>query len=170
MIHLYIGYGKGKTSAAMGSVLRMTGCGKKTAVVQFFKSGESSEISVLQKLPGVTYFNLEQKHGFYHFLSEYEKENVSVEISSEFELAEKLILSREFDMIVLDEVVDAVCLGIIEEKQLVSLLQKADSTEIILTGHKPLQPLIDIADYYTEFICHKHPYQNGVKARKGIEF
>ena len=153
MIHIYYGYGKGKTSAAIGLGMRAKGAGKSVSLVQFLKDCNSSELKSVPfdifKAPGSLPFNPDESY----------KEWVDA--------ACDYIKSCGSDVIILDEFLDVIPSFIDEEKAL-SLIGK--DCEIVITGHKEIKPLFEKADYITFMDKIKHPYDKGVKARKGIEF
>lgn len=79
-------------------------------------------------------------------------------------------MAKECACIFLDEVLDAVQLGLLKEETLLRFLQANRDLEIILTGRNPSQELMNLCDYHTEMVEHKHPYQRGIAARKGVEY
>ena len=168
MIHLYCGDGKGKTTAAVGLAVRAAGSGMRVLFVQFFKSGKSSEVTVLEKLgivtahPGVHY-------GRYKSLDEERKAEVR---DSYGELLNDVIAhAAEYDLIVLDEAVSTYGYAMIDREQLMEFLrQEGSRREIVLTGRDPLPELTDAADYVTEMKKVKHPFDGGIAARQGIEY
>lgn len=165
MIHYYFGQGKGKTSAAAGACIRAAGNGLSCAFVQFLKNGTSGEIIPLKKL-GVDIFTCDfQGIRFFNRMTAPEQQNV---IHSHNENL-RLVLTGGYQMIVLDELGDAVSKNA-AAPELVQAVLALPQTEIIITGHQRLEQFIQCADYITEFQCIAHPYQNGQKARKGIEF
>ena len=173
LIHLCVGDGKGKTTSAYGLLLRALGSGYKTAVFSFLKSDDSGEIAALRKLAGI-YENLEinishKKHGFFYTLCDDEKKEVENEINMLFSKLEKKINDEQCDLIVLDEIVDAINLNLIDEARFISLLSEK-KCEIIMTGRNPSEKLIEISDYVSEVKKIKHPFDKGICARKGIEF
>ncbi len=167
MIHIYCGDGKGKTTAACGLVLRARGAGIKTLFAQFFKSGRSSEIAMLERcgaeimMPAVHY-------GRFANMDESQKESAAREYEALLcEIAEK---APGYGLVVLDEAISACNRGMIKTGSLVSLLKnRGGECEIVLTGRDPAPELCELADYITEMKKIKHPYEKGVKARKGIE-
>ncbi len=173
LIHLCVGDGKGKTTSAYGLLLRAIGSGYKTAVFSFLKSENSGEINALMKLNQI-YKNLEiniieKKHGFFHTLSDEEKKEVENEINMLFSSFESKLKEDNCDLIVLDEIVDAVNLKLVDEAKLISLLLER-KCEIIMTGRNPSKKLVEISDYVSDIKKIKHPYDRGIFARKGIEF
>lgn len=168
-IHVYYGDGKGKTSAGIGAVVRAAGNGFKVLVFQFLKDNTSGEREVLEKLPGVTCLPGKDKVKFASRMSG--EERAEAERYNSGMLDEIAELCPSFDMLLLDEALCAVKLGLLgEEKLLYFLGHKPRGLEVILTGHGASERLIGIADYVTEIKKKKHPYDTGLAARRGIEF
>lgn len=153
MIHYYYGFGKGKTSSAVGAGMRAYGAGMSVLFVQFFKNDKSSERSVLP-------FEIYPCPESLPF-------NVGEEYKAFVEKAVEYIKTVNCDVIILDEFADLIprFLSADEMKSIFSF-----DKEYIITGHNYLNELGDIADYVTRFEKIKHPYDSGVPARKGIEF
>ena len=170
MIHLYTGDGKGKSTAACGLCVRMVGSGKEAALIQFLKSGTSSELAALKKLSGMRVFALEKPYDFFYNLTNPQREQLRRETGAELLLADELLRSGQVALLVLDEVVDAVNLGLVQLQDLCALLRRAGETEVVLTGRQPPEELAELADYYTDFRAVKHPYERGIAARRGIEY
>ena len=169
MIHLYHGDGKGKTTAACGLALRAAGAGMRVLFAQFFKSGRSSEINAMAAVPLITTATPAVYHGRFKNMTEEQK----AEIASCYEsfLSDIMDKSNDFDLIVLDEALSAYRYGLINNIKLLDFLkEEKENREIVLTGRTPEPELKEIADYVTEMKKEKHPYDHGVKARKGIEF
>ncbi|RLG11170.1 cob(I)yrinic acid a,c-diamide adenosyltransferase [Candidatus Pacearchaeota archaeon] len=166
-IHLYTGDGKGKTTAALGLTIRAVGAGLKVAFFQFFKDGTSSEVKILKKLsPQVCYKNFGKK-GFYRdkIPSDLERK-----LKEGWEEVKKMVKSKEYNIIVLDEITHVLNKGIINLEEFINFLkEKPEDIEIILTGRDASAKLIEIADLVTEAKKIKHYFDKGVKARKGIE-
>ena len=168
MIHLYCGDGKGKTTAACGLAVRARGAGGTVLFVQFFKSGRSSEIALLEQLGIQTMFPAVH-FGRFRFLNEEQKTLVREEYSRM--LGAVRSLAADCTLIVLDEAVSACRHGMIGLSELLALLrEEGEKREIVLTGRDPDPALAEAADYVTDMRKIKHPYDKGVKARKGIEF
>jgi cob(I)alamin adenosyltransferase len=171
-IHLYYGDGKGKTTAALGLAVRAAGWGKKVVVVQFLKYWKTGELSSLEKLPNVTVISSKCAGGkFFNEMSEEEKTEAKARHDEDLVKAIRLYKSGECELLVLDEAVEAYQLGLLDAEMFESLLHDTpEALELVLTGHKPVKSIIEQADYVTEMKKHKHPYDKGVVARKGIEF
>lgn len=169
MIHLYYGDGKGKTTAAMGLALRMSGRGQQVVVAQFLKSADSGERFALSLLPGVVLMEVPERVKFTFQLTAEER-------LAEVERARRLLsdsLHRAQEdgcgLLVLDEVCDAVDTGLLPLDVLLSALDRCP-IEVVLTGHRPHPLLLERADYLTHFQKQRHPYDQGCPARSGIEF
>lgn len=168
LVHIYTGDGKGKTTAAVGLLVRACGCGLRACMLQFLKTGESGELVSLQKL-NVPVFRLETVRGFYFQLGEEEKQLLTREVASEFELARRLV--REYDIVVLDEVFGVLANGLLTVSDLICLVrEKPAETELVLTGRDAPDELVGLADYVSEIRMRKHPYTGGMTARRGIEY
>lgn len=164
-IHLYYGEGKGKTSAAIGLAVRAASAGCTVCFAQFLKSGTSSELLGLRSL-GVRVISGAQNKFTRHMNDE---EKATARLRNEGVLREALIVQD--DVLVLDEALDACRLGLLDKENLLSLAEnKSEGLELVLTGHKLDRDFLRLADYVTEAVCHKHPFQEGVAARRGIEY
>ena len=172
LIHIYYGDGKGKTTAALGLALRAAGCGKKVVIVQFLKDWKCGEFDSLALLPNVTVFRGTPSGGkFIKDMNEAERLETKTSHDECLINAIERIYAEKCDMLILDEAVDAYDLGVLDKMLFDKLIySKPDSLELVLTGHKPESWMIEKADYVTEMVKRKHPYDEGVCARHGIEF
>lgn len=170
LIHLYCGDGKGKTTAAAGLSIRAAGAGKRVLFVQFFKNGTSSEVKSLRQLETVRTMHSEIPH--HRFSKMEEQERLQARNDYRRLLKDALETAREgLDLLVLDEVISACNHGIVPEETLIDFLRtKPERLEVVLTGRNPSAALLALADYVTEMRKIKHPYDQGVRARLGIEF
>lgn len=168
-VHIYCGNGKGKTTASVGLLTRASGAGKKCLLAQFLKTTPTSEIASLTKL-GVKCLRAESSiKKFIFAMNEEEKAQYSAEQKELFaEVCEEA--KTQYDLIVMDEILDAVSLGLVSEDALAELLTEKGDTEIVLTGRAPSEKIAQYADYYSRIEPVKHPYCEGLCARKGIEF
>jgi len=169
MVQIFTGNGKGKTSAALGTVLRALGHGLRVYIV-FFMKGEYpyGERNTLSRLPNVDVVSF----GFRHFT---DPANIKPEEIEQAKLAlsaaREAMLSGNYDLVVLDEVNVAVHFKLIEPDEVARLIgDKPRNVELILTGRYADAGLIELADLVTEMVKLKHPYDKGVPARKGIEY
>lgn len=137
---------------------------------QFLKSGDSGEINTLNAL-GIEI--LQSRHGSQFLFQMNENEVDASRLCHEacLQLATKRIKEGDVDVAVLDEVIDAVGLGLLESEQLVELIKsRPPHVELVLTGHRADAVIPLLADYHTDFSCISHPYHQGVLARAGIEY
>jgi cob(I)alamin adenosyltransferase len=171
LVHVYYGDGKGKTTAALGLALRAYGQGFRVVILQFFKSAFSGELAALNKLPGLIVMRVQGSGKFLPAMNKDEKELLRTDHDHILSEAAAMIMRGECDLLVLDEGLDAVSLSMVDENMLEGLLtNRPEGVEIVITGHQPVGWIMDSADYITEMVKHKHPYDHGVKARKGVEY
>jgi cob(I)alamin adenosyltransferase len=166
MIHIYTGDGKGKTTAAIGLAVRAAGSGKKVLFAQFIKSAPSGELNSLAKL-GVDIIRSELRLGFTFLMDEKTKTLCREEQQS---ILSAVIHKKDADLIILDEALDALKAGVMDEENLRSFVQTLPADkELALTGRPVPEWLAEAADYYSQIKKIKHPFDKGVKARDGIE-
>ena len=185
MIQVYVGDGKGKTSAAFGAALRAAGAGWRVAAVQFLKDGSSAEIPLVAGLPGVVAVLHDGARAKFTFQMT-DAEKVASRALHDANLRRALDVLGGVDaspepaagrLLVLDEALDALHAGLLDEELLrEALAWGADAgaagnpRELAVTGHSLPDFVRDAADYLTEFRCARHPYRQGVSARSGIEY
>lgn len=167
LVHLYTGDGKGKTSAAVGLAVRAAGRGLRVWFVQLMKGRPSGEIPVLEQLDGITLRRGGTEKFFFQMT---EEEAAAVRREQNALLEEARQHWAETDVLILDEALSAVTTGLLEEALLKDLvLQKPQGLEIVLTGRDPRPWMLEAADYVTEMVKRKHPFDRGIAARNGIE-
>ncbi len=165
-IQIYTGNGKGKTTAAIGLAVRAIGAGLKVCFCQFLKGRKCCELIAFKKYHNKIIFKSFGSNSFVikPTIYDYKKAKRC------FEYAKKAIQNGPYDIIILDEINNALSLNMININDLINLLKdKPKHKEIILTGRNAPNSLIEIADLVTEMKEVKHYFHNGVKARKGIE-
>ncbi len=169
LIQVYTGNGKGKTTAALGLCLRAAGWGYKSYIGQFMKGQEYGELFSIKKIEDLIMIEQFGKKGFLHVEKEPDPEDIRLAKNG----LEKCFLkmkSREFRIVVLDEVNVAIYFRLVEERELHEFLdQKPEDVELILTGRYAPPSIIERADLVTEMIEVKHYFKKGIVARKGIE-
>jgi cob(I)alamin adenosyltransferase len=172
LIHVYTGDGKGKSTAALGQVLRALGHGLKAYIVQFLKGKDSfsGEIGSLSQFhDNVKLIRYYQVHPI--FAPEVNVDQLSASVSEALSEAQEAMVSGKYDIVVLDEINNAVAEGFVDIKTVTEFMaSKPEAVELILTGRSAAQEIMDLADYVTEMRCVKHPFQRGIPARRGIEF
>ena len=183
LVHVVTGDGKGKTTSSLGLAVRALGSNLKVYMVQFLKSGTTGEIYTIQKhLPGMNIMqfgvdavkerqeNLDafrDKGSKFVFNPDEEEKGAAI---MGFEHAKKVIKSGEYDLVILDEINVVLDKGIIPIKEVLELMENHGNVELYFTGRDAPQEIIDKADYVSVVKGIKHPWQRGIKARKGIEF
>ena len=168
-VQIYTGNGKGKTTAALGLALRAAGHGFKTHIGQFLKGQVYGELAAAKKLSPLLKIEQYGRKGFYHVTEDPDQDDIR-RARNGLKKSLKAMLSKDFRIVVLDEINVAVYFKLLEEKEILDFIdQKPKSVELILTGRYAPPSFIDKADLVTEMKEIKHCFQNGVKARKGIE-
>lgn len=171
LIHLYWGDGKGKTTCALGLGLRVVGSGGGVLLVQFLKDNHSSERNAIACLPGFDCVEGPERIAFSFQMNEKEREETRALCTALFAQATERCRGGAYRLLILDELCPALSEGFLDERAVFGFLdQKPKTLEVAITGRKPLQGLIDRADYITQLQNQKHPYQRGICARRGIEY
>jgi cob(I)alamin adenosyltransferase len=172
LVIVYTGDGKGKTTAALGMALRAAGHKKKTLIVQFIKNFKSyGELKFVKKYNcgieiksiGKGYVKIKgDKHPF--------EEHVRT-AKQALKFARNKILSKEYDIVVLDEINIALEKNLLTLEEVIELIQqKPPSLHLVLTGRNTPKKLLQLADLVSEVKEIKHPYRRGILAQKGIEY
>jgi cob(I)alamin adenosyltransferase len=171
LIIVFTGEGKGKTSAALGTALRAAGHTQKVCIIQFIKNKKfvSGEQRAIKKyLPQI------ELHTIGSGLITSKDRNNPVHkkhAQAAWHLAQKKILSEEFNVVILDELTHVMILQLISEQEVLDfLLKKPHPVHIIITGRAASSSLVRIADLVTECTQIKHPFERGDKALKGIDY
>jgi len=170
LIIVNTGNGKGKTTAALGVVLRSLGHGFNVAIVQFIKGGwEPAEKAALSHWPSQLKFHA-MGEGFTWETQDRDRDIKTAQAA--WEKALTYIQDASYRTVLLDEVNIALKLGYLSVEQvLAGLAQKPEMSHVILTGRGAPAELIERADLVTEMTMVKHPFkEQGVKAQAGVEF
>jgi len=195
MVHVYTGTGKGKTTASLGLALRAVGHNLKVFIVQFMKSGDTGELFAIERyVPNIKLVQVgkdaldEKQMKIFSYKKQEEKRSENKLTEDEvyvflpdddereasrrgLELAKKVIMKGEVDLVILDEINCCLEKKLIPVEEILELIKnKPDHVELILTGRGAPQALMDAADYVSEVRRVKHPYDRGILARKGIEY
>ena len=175
-VHIFFGNGKGKTTSALGTALRAVGNGYSVHLVQFMKDGADSleqqipgEILALKKFET---FSVKRFGTGEWVTSKKSKEEHIKKVNEAFEYLKNSLQNPDYDIIIADEVLYAIQLGLLEESKVIDLIKnKPKNKELILTGsHVPFPNIFALADLVTEIKKIKHPYDKGILARHGIEY
>ncbi len=168
-IHVYTGEGKGKSSSALGMTARMLGHGGMVYFVQFFKF-ENSDKQFLEQEERVVFRQFRFPGDYFKDYTDEERRALAEKLRAFLSTIEAEA-SEGFDLIVLDELVYAVHMKLISTEELVSLLKRlAEHAEVIITGRNMPPDLLKEAAYVTELINVKHPFMQGIPARRGIDY
>jgi cob(I)alamin adenosyltransferase len=166
-VHVYTGDGKGKTTAAIGLAVRAAGAGLLVYIGQFIKSGKYNEATFLESCTDRITICQYGRGCWLHGEPSEEDKQLAAEGLAEIGTA---MLSGKYDVVILDEANVAVHFGILSTDDILALIDnKPERVELIFTGRRAPQWLIDRADLVTEMKEIKHYYQTGVIARNGIE-
>jgi cob(I)alamin adenosyltransferase len=169
LIHVYIGDGKGKTTASVGLSVRAAGRDKTVVFAQFLKTETTGELGPLEKL-GVRVIRSTVKLGFTHKMDDSARARCGEEQRRILDRVSEILSAHRIDLLVLDEVLDAVNARMLDEGEVRSLVEnKAPELELVITGRRPPQWLIERADYVSDIKKVKHPFDRGIRARIGIE-
>jgi cob(I)alamin adenosyltransferase len=169
LVQLFTGDGKGKTSAAIGAVVRALGHGLRVYMALFMKGDYPyGERKILSGLSGVTL----ESFGTRQFI---DPDNIKPEEIEQAKralaAARQAMLSGEYDLVVLDEVNLAVAFNLLRVNEVLALIEaKPEGVELILTGRQADRELVRVADLVTECLKIKHPYDSGVGGREGFEY
>ncbi len=171
LVIIYTGEGKGKTTAALGLVLRAVGYQRKCLIVQFGKIWFTGEKAAVKKLAPLVKF-IQGGKGFVKILGDrlplVEHKKTAQQT---FDLLYKEVMSGKWDVVVADELIGAVSSKLLPVSRAVKLIKdKPVNLDLVLTGHHVMDKLIRLADLVTEMREIKHPFQKGVMAKKGIDF
>jgi len=170
---VYTGNGKGKTTAAIGLVVRAAGNRMRIFFLQFIKGQwKSGEREILRGLPGVELevtgrgFTIEGLRDPKIPMDEH-----ALAAAHGWQRAQEVVRSDTYDMVVLDEILGAVHAELVPVDELLELVRtKPAHLHLVLTGRNAPPALIDAADLVSEVLPIKHPFERGIKAQRGVEF
>ncbi len=166
MLHIYYGFGRGKTSTLNGTILRSIAANKSVEYFRFLKgrkTGENKELKIL----GVKVQNFHHTDKFTKDMTKEEKDKTREIV---LEGLNKISASKA-DIIYLDEFLDLVETGHATEEEMILVIQKHIKTkDVLISGHYKLEKLFALADLITHFDAEKHYFDKGVQAKKGIEY
>jgi cob(I)alamin adenosyltransferase len=185
LVHVYTGDGKGKTTVALGIALRAIGHGLTVYMIQFLKGGRHvGEVEAAENmLPGFKIkqfgkpcpYSEEMKKGDMDcgnckdcFLTRKEERE---KVNEALDLAERVVTSDKYDVVILDEINNAVNRKLTSVSRVLKLIKsRKPSVELILTGRNAPKEIADVADYVTVMKKVKHPFNKGMRVRFGIDY
>lgn len=166
MLFCITGNGKGKTTSSIGMSVRMIGSGKRVLFIQFMKGTEYSEIKALKRFPEAEVHTM-GRPGFIKRNAEEEDKKAA---RAAWELFKEK-LNEDFGLYVLDELNVAMFYELLPMDEVIETLKAAEEDhEIVVTGRYAPQEIQDLAKMVSEIVEVKHHYQEGIPAKKGIEF
>jgi cob(I)alamin adenosyltransferase len=166
LVQVYTGDGKGKTTAALGMALRAAGQGLKVIFIQFLKGEPGGEHFIMEKCPA---FEIRQ-FGKGDIFAKSDEELLD-ETNRALVFAKETIARGNYDVVILDEIFIAHWRGFISLQQILDLIRsKPEHVELVMTGRKAPYEVVKEADLVSEILMIKHPFNEGVRQRKGIEY
>ena len=171
-LHVYTGDGKGKTTAAMGLALRSLGHGNTVLVAQFMKAGNSGELIALRWMPGAVVMTAPPLQGFTFQMNAAQLQEAARQQTAFIQDALDAIAAHHPQMIVLDELGEAVADGLVPDSAAEQLVNAAlQSGETAVTGYHMPGWLLQRADYLSRIQAVRHPFETErLPARKGVEW
>ena len=166
LIQVYTGDGKGKTTAALGLAIRAVGHGMRVGFIQFIKSEPCGEHLFMSRYHPFEIVQMSIGDSFTK-----SQKQLSEEAQRTLAYAEEQMLNGGYDLLILDEILVAIHKGLIATQQVLDLLDKRPSSiELVLTGRYAPAEVVEQADLVTEMHMIKHPFNQGIAARCGIEY
>jgi len=172
LVIVYTGGGKGKTSAALGLVLRAVGYNQKVCMVQFVKgSWHYGELDSAKRLEPEFELVTAGK-GFVGILDDKSpREDHVIAANEALMIGKEKILSGKYNVVILDEINYAIQLELVKLNDVLDVIKsKPPELDLVLTGYHAAEEFIELADLVTEMKEIKHPFKSGIKAKKGIDF
>lgn len=170
LIHVYYGYGKGKTTCALGLAVRASGRGLKVVVLQFLKDMLTGELTQFERMENVQVIRGTAAPCFVKNMTPEQRTQTKEIHDNNLRQALQLVEQGQCDLLILDEALDAYQKDLLDEEMFRGIVcDKPPALELVITGHKPIDWVMEQADYVTEMVKHKHPFDKGIRARKGIE-
>ncbi|MFH1007562.1 MAG: cob(I)yrinic acid a,c-diamide adenosyltransferase [Candidatus Latescibacterota bacterium] len=169
VVHVYTGDGKGKTTAALGLTMRAVGQGMKVIMLQFLKGKwHPGELKTAEKL--APFFEIRPLGGDFTWKTQDRAQDMET-VRGAWAQTREVVLSGDYDMVILDEVNYVVGYDLLPVEEVLTLIRERPAAlHLVLTGRRAHPKLIEVADLVTEMVAVKHPFVEGVDARRGIEF
>jgi cob(I)alamin adenosyltransferase len=171
LILVFTGHGKGKTTAALGTALRVIGHGRRVAIIQFIKgTWRCGEMDAIERIPEIELHRCGA--GFYKIMGDTLPEEVHRQAARDgLALAREKIRGGAFQLVVLDEIHNVVSAGLLSVQDVLALIDdKPEEVDLLLTGRDAAPEIQERADLVTEMREIKHPFQKGILAKKGIDY
>ncbi len=170
LVHIYYGDGKGKTTTGMGLITRAAGYGYRVLLYQFMKDNKTSERNILEHVRNITIVDGLNQEKFSFQMTEEEKEERRRFYEQQFHRITQLAAEEKFDVLFMDEIIYTIGAKLLDEQVVLDYLkEKPENLEVIMTGNYPSKAMVEAADYVSEIRKVKHPFDEGQRARGGIE-
>ncbi len=172
MVHIYYGFGKGKTSILNGSAIRALGANFNVKYIRFLKNRPTSENKILHKL-GIEVENFhEHNPKFIWEMNAAERVQLKLDTVIGINRFRELVQDQNVDMLLCDELSDCITNKLVSELEIINILKtNPNHKEILISGHNHHQKLHDFADLVSKVISEKHYFETQkTVARKGVEF
>jgi cob(I)alamin adenosyltransferase len=171
LVQVYTGDGKGKTSAALGVAFRALGWGLRVCVIQFIKGYDNTgEMKIAQRFPSqyvIRQFAADPSC----YIDESKARQRREECEAAMSYAEEIVKGGEFDLVILDEINNAMGYKLVDTARVLKLIsERPAQVEMILTGRRAPREIIDAANLVTEMALIKHPFDDGIEARPGLDY
>jgi len=171
LFHIYYGNGKGKTTACAGLAMRMAGSGGKVLYAFMQKGVKSSEVRFMEKIEGIDVIQICQMTKFTFLMNEEERAEYRKQHRQGWEQVIRRAEEDGYDLVIVDELLGAIKEKALDIEDVMPVLKKEDrSYELVFSGREAPEELLEYADYASRIEAVKHPYNEGIKGRKGIEF
>lgn len=167
-VQVYTGNGKGKTTAALGLAIRAAGRGLSVKILQFLKGRDSGEQFVIDKIENIQLIRVSACKKFFNAMDEDERKQMRNDVCDILPVVSEWL--GKADLVILDEALGAISCGILTVKEVCGIIDRRESSEIVLTGRNAPEEIIERADLVTEMRKVKHYMGAGVGARSGIEY
>lgn len=170
LIHIYEGDGKGKTSAGVGLAVRCAGSGQRVLYTQFLKNDKSNELKVLEQIANIHVVHCQETFGFTFTMTPETRKRAEAFYAEHFRRVTKMAVEENCRLLVLDELIASYQLHMVSQQEVLDFLKnKPEELEVVMTGRDPAQELVELADYVSRIVKVKHPFDQGIPARFGIE-
>ena len=170
LIHIYEGDGKGKTTACVGLSVRCAGSGRKVIFSQFMKDNKSSELNILKQIDNITVILCDKTFGFSFNMTPEQKKEAKEVFNEYLRKVTKEAVDTNADMLVMDELIATYNLDFVDHEFFIDFLKnKPEGLEVVMSGREPQKELVDLADYVSCVKKVKHPFEQGIPARVGVE-
>ena len=170
LVHIYCGDGKGKSTASIGLMIRAAGNGFNVVFAQFLKNWRTGEVEILSNIPNIKVLRSNKPFPLTEQMTDEHKAEIVKIHNDIFDETVSLCEKGLCDLLVLDEIISAYEYNFIDKNRVDNfLINRNKNIELIMTGRNPSSEFIEMADYVSEIKKIKHPFDRGVKSRKGIE-